>query len=136
MLRSFPLLVLSLIFYSLLVFTIGGGDGQVFSNELMTPTLLSGAVWSLTWGDIMVIISLGLLFLEIVRAARSDASTIINHALSMIVFIVALVMFISGKPFATTTFFLITVMAALDVVAGFTISIRSARRDFGGGFGG
>jgi hypothetical protein len=56
---------------------------------------------------------------------------IINHALSMALFIICLVELLLASAFATSTFFLITLMVLLDVLAGFIVTIVSARRDFG-----
>ncbi len=47
----------------------------------------------------------------------------------MLTFCVALVEFIVLKGFSTSAFFLLTAMCLFDVVAGYTISIVSARRD-------
>ena len=60
---------------------------------------------------------------------------IVNHALSMILFVICLVAFLLMKGFATSTFFLILTMVMLDVLAGFIVTIISARKDldFGGG---
>ena len=55
----------------------------------------------------------------------------INHGLSMVVFVAALIEFLALPRFATSTFFFITAMALFDVVAGFTISIVAAKRDLG-----
>ena len=53
----------------------------------------------------------------------------------MIVFIVCLVEFLLVPAFATSVFFLITAMTLLDVLAGFIVTIITARKDFdfGGG---
>jgi hypothetical protein len=74
-------------------------------------------------------VALGLLFIEIVRAARSSQRAILNHAFSMLTFCAALVEFIVLKGFSTSAFFLITMMCLFDVVAGYTISIVAAKRD-------
>ena len=49
----------------------------------------------------------------------------------MIVFIVCLMLFLLNPNFATSVFFILTVMALLDVLAGVVVTIVSARRDFG-----
>jgi hypothetical protein len=93
--------------------------------------MVSGEDWHLLISDLMLAIALVLLFLEVVRAASFGRAEILNHALSMGVFVVALVEFLILKGFATTTFFLITLMTLIDVLAGFIIGIISARRDIG-----
>lgn len=55
---------------------------------------------------------------------------IVNHALSMVLFIIVLVEFLLIRGFATSTFFLIVVMILLDVLAGFIVTIIASRKDF------
>lgn len=122
----FPLLILVLIAYNILVFLTGASlDGQIFSL-----TMVSGAVWSFKVSDVLVLLALILLFFEILKATRTGAGAVIDHLLSTAVFIIALVEFILVAQAATTTFFLIVVITLLDVIAGFSVSITSARRDF------
>ena len=56
--------------------------------------------------------------------------------LSTFVFIACLVEFIVVRQASTSTFFIIMVIAFIDVVAGYSVSIRSARRDLSVGYGG
>ena len=122
----FPLLILVLIAYNILVFLTGASlDGQIFSL-----TMVSGAVWSFKVSDVLVLFALILLFVEILKATRTGAGAVVDHLLSTAVFIIALVEFILVAQAATTTFFLIVVITLLDVIAGFSVSITSARRDF------
>jgi uncharacterized membrane protein len=48
----------------------------------------------------------------------------------MIVFIVCLIEFLLLENFATSVFFILTLMCLLDVLAGVVVTIISARRDF------
>jgi hypothetical protein len=68
---------------------------------------------------------------EVVKATRTTSNEIINHGLSMLVFVIALIEFITLKGFATTPFFMIMFMTLFDVVAGYTISIVAAEHDLG-----
>jgi len=78
-----------------------------------------------------------LLYFEILKATRYSSGAIIDHALSMVVFVIFLVEFIVVPGAGTATFMILTLMALLDVVAGFTVTISTARRDiaFGGDHG-
>lgn len=138
MFRVFPLLLLPVIFYNLIAF--GGGTILHYDipdllsyNHAISITMFSGDQWKFSLGDLLVLISFGLLFVEIVKATRTTKHEIINHGLSLLTFIVALIEFIVLKGFATTPFFFITVMALFDVVAGYTISIIAAEHDLGVG---
>jgi hypothetical protein len=129
---AFPLLLLALIPYNLLAF--GGGlagqaDVSALLNEGFGITLPSGDVWHFTYADIFITFSLCLLFAEMVKATRSGRGELLNHAFSTLTFVAVLVEFLLLKGFATTAFFLLVAMTLFDVVAGYTISIVSARRD-------
>ncbi|MBV9548456.1 MAG: hypothetical protein JO256_02135 [Alphaproteobacteria bacterium] len=129
---AFPLLLFPLVFYNLLAF--GGGlagraDVAALLNEGFGLTLPSGDVWHFSYSDLFVALSLCLLFLEMVKATRTGRAEILNHAFSTLTFVAALMEFLLLKGFATTAFFLLTAMTLFDVVAGYTISIISARRD-------
>jgi len=126
-LRSIPSLVLAFIIYNAVVFV--AGNTAVLDNALFEITMLSGGAWRFTVGDLMIVITLLLLFVELIKATYTTSSTLVDHGLSMLVFIACLVEFLLAPLAATSTFFLIMVATAIDVVAGFSIGIRVARRD-------
>ena len=77
-----------------------------------------------------------LLFVELIKSTRTGGSSIVDHALSMVLFMICLVEFLTVRQAGTSEFFFILVVTLIDVVAGFSITIRGARRDFGlGGVG-
>ena len=125
-LRAIPLLVIAFISYNLVVMSFGieGLNSAIFST-----TLLSGGTWTFTWGDLILLITLFLLFIEIVKSTFTSTSTLIDHALSMVVFIAILVEFLVVPQAATSVFFLVLIASLIDVIAGYTIGIRVARRD-------
>jgi len=129
---AFPLLLLSLLLYNLLAF--GGGlagqaDVSALLNQGFVLKLPSGDPWHFSYSDVFIAFSLCLLFVEMVKATRTGRAEILNHAFSTLIFVAALVEFLLLKGFATTAFFLLVAMSLFDVVAGYTISIISARRD-------
>lgn len=136
MFRLFPLLIIPLIIYNL--FALGGGvighydiQDLLSLNHSVSIRMFSGDLWKFSFGDLLILISLLLLFIEVVKATRTTAREIINHGLSMLVFVVALVEFITLKGFATSPFFFILAMTLFDVIAGYTISIVAAEHDLG-----
>lgn len=126
MLGSLPLLALVVIVYNIVIYL----TGFTMDSELFSLSLVSGAVWIVKLGDFFIATALILLFLELVNSTKTGASTIINHALSMLVLLVALVQFVVLPQFGTSVFFIIVLVNLLDVIAGFTVTITSARRDF------
>lgn len=150
---SFPLLLFPVLIYNLMAFVFGGGGTPValedggstlstmidnLNDPLFSLPMISDVSWSVSAGDALLLFAVAMLFLEIIKATSTGTSTIFNHALSMIIFIVCLVEFLLFQQFATSVFFILTMMTLLDVLAGVMVTIVSARRDFGvgEGFGG
>ena len=102
--------------------------------------LPSKMFWKPTWGDFVVITGLVVLYIELFKSTRTSTISIIDHTLSTIVFVAFLVSWMvypwtMGEK-SNSTFLLLTIMSFIDVIAGFTITIAAARRDFGiGGHG-
>jgi hypothetical protein len=131
--RFFPLLLIAVIIYNILAFGTGLTHHDVYTtlNSAVTIHMFSGDDWRYSIGDLLVTLCLVLLFIEIVKSTRTSSRQIVNHGLSMLTFVVALVEFIVLRGFATSTFFLILVMCLIDVVGGYTISIIAAEHDLG-----
>lgn len=129
-----PLLALPLIVYNLLVL-VGYGEAAAWAAPVFSFAMISGGVWSLSAGDIFVAVSLVLLFGEILKSTRFGNASVVDHMLSTLVFVICLIEFLVLPFAATSVFFLLMVMALIDVIAGFTVSIRAAARDvqFGSG---
>jgi hypothetical protein len=54
--------------------------------------------------------------------------TVVDHILSMGLFIVMLVEFLLVREAGTSTFFLLMMISLVDVLAGFIVTIRSSQR--------
>ena len=138
MIGMFPLLFIVVFVYAIVAMIFGGGSGiemaAFLDQSVMSIPMHENMLWELTRGDVFLLVGLVLLFVEIIGSSKSDKRTIINHGLSMGVFVAALLAFVLSSPFATSTFFFLMVLTLIDVVAGFIITIRVARRDIG--FGG
>lgn len=129
-----PLIFIMIIVYWFMLAGVGVGEFDEFLDKDRLQILMaSGDRWGYSTSDLLLTFTLFALFFEIVKATSTDSKSIMNHGLSMVVFVVALVLFITVSGFATSTFFLITMMAMVDVVGGFIISIVTARRDIGVG---
>ena len=129
--RAFPMILIAVAAYNALVFggAAMGHDAPALLGRNFPVTVFSGDIWKVSLGDTLVALALLLLFVETVKATRTNRREIINHALSVLTFMAVLVEFIVLKGFGTSTFFLIAAMCLFDVVAGYTISIIVAKRD-------
>ena len=87
-------------------------------------------LWQIALGDILLAVGLGLLFFEIVKATRTGGASVVDHAFSMMVFVACLILFLIWDRAATSTFFLLMLMSMIDVIAGFSVTINAARRDY------
>jgi hypothetical protein len=119
--------VLAIVVAAYILMSMGG---LMLEADAYSATLASGALFSLRVGDFFTMAGLVALFFEMLKAARAGRGTVIDHILSTGVFVVALVCFLLVEGCGTATFFLLTVMALIDVVAGFSISIFAVRKDF------
>jgi hypothetical protein len=131
MLGAFPLILVVVVLYNLLVFGGGaaGHDSLALLSQSFTVRVFSGDAWKISLSDLFVALALMLLFVETVKASRTSRREILNHALSLLTFTGAMVQFIALKGFGTSAFFLITAMCLFDTVAGYTISIIAAQRN-------
>jgi hypothetical protein len=134
MFTALPLLALPVIAYNLFALTLAGGfSGIGAPQRLMAPIfrlrISAGGVWPVSLSDVLIAGSLVVLFIELLKATTSRRAAIVNHALSMLLFVVCLVEMLLAPAFANSTFFLITLMVLLDVLAGFVVTIAATRRE-------
>ena len=136
MLIAIPLLIVPVVIYNLVILLGTGGldpavgAASVLGEVLFRVPMTSGAVWNISIGDLILFLSLILLFVELLKSTSSQRVAIVNHALSMALFVVCLVEFLLLPGFAGSVFFLILTMVLLDVLAGFIVTIIASRRDF------
>ncbi|MAA99748.1 MAG: hypothetical protein CMN87_10535 [Stappia sp.] len=129
---SIPLTVAPLLVYNLLAFSLlGDTGGDPWQAPILTMELVSGARFTLVVGDLMILSGLVLLFIELLKATRTGVSALTDHILSTLVFIAYLVEFLTVRAAATSVFFTLMAISLVDVIAGFSITITGARRDFG-----
>ena len=122
---AFPLLLIPFVLYNMIAFLLG----IEFSTTVVSMPLLSGARTPVSMGDLLVVFSILLLYLEILKATRLSSKAIIDHVLSVVLFISMMVEFIVVPAAAPPTFLILMTLCFVDVIAGFTIAIRTAQRD-------
>ena len=121
-----PLLIIPFAIYNIVAFFMR----DVSWVEPLPPIqMISGGKWEMSWGDILIVFSILILFVELVKSTRLGLRTIINHMLSAVLFAVMLIEFLLVKEAATAAFFILVVISFVDVLAGFTITIRTAQRN-------
>ena len=123
---GFPLLVIPFAIYNMIAFLL---PGIAWTDKVATIYLMSGQDWLLTPEDILLALSVVLLGVEVIKATRMGIRGIMDHVLSMLLFIVMLVEFLLVMRAGTSTFFILMVICLVDVMAGFIITARTAQRD-------
>jgi hypothetical protein len=130
-LRVIPLIVISFIIYNLVVLfgPADAGADAILAKHVFSVTMPSGAAWIFSVGDLIILLTMGFLFAELIKSTYTSSSQMVDHGLSMIVFIACLVEFLLVRKATTSVFFFILTASFIDVVAGAMIGIRTARRD-------
>src|SRR5215471_15306656 len=101
-----PLLVIPFAVYNMVEFlTPGATAGAMWTHQLSSVQMMSGATWTLTVGELLLALSLLVLFIELVKASRISTRSLVDHLLSTLLFIGMLVEFLLVKQAATATFF-------------------------------
>jgi len=128
--RYVPLLLFPFILYNAFAFLIFADYQADFREaDLIGVTMPSGAPFVLTVSTSIILLALALLAVEVVKAARIGAGSIVDHVLATGLFVAALLEFLLVREAATGTFLVLTVIALLDLICGFAVSIRTAVRD-------
>ena len=123
---GFPLLLIPFAIYNIIAFLM---PGVSWTGAVTTVHVVSGADWSMSAGDMLVALGILVLFGEIMKSTRIGIRTVVDHALSLILFLGMLVEFLLVKQCASATFFLLLVISFIDVLGGFAVTLRSAQRD-------
>jgi len=100
-------------------------------KPLFEVQLPSDAVWRPTMGDFLIIFAILVLYVELFKSTKTGSATIVEHVFSLFVFLGFGLEFLLVERAGSSTFLIVTILSFVDVVAGFTITISTARRDFG-----
>jgi hypothetical protein len=122
---AFPLLLVPFAIYNIFAFLIPIG----LNDTVLEVPMMSGATWPVSGSDMLIALAVFLLYLEILKATRFGSKSIMDHLLSLLLFVGMLIEFIMVAKAATSTFFILLSLSFVDVIAGFSVSIRSAQRD-------
>jgi hypothetical protein len=119
---GFPLLLIPLAIYNIIVFLM---PGVGFVEPLLRVPLVSGELWAVSLGDMLVALGVILLWVEVVKAARPGGKYLTDHLLSLLVFGAAGAEFVMWPKFANSTFFMLALLAMVDFFSG--IALRTKR---------
>ena len=118
---GFPLLLIPLAIYNIIVFLM---PGVSLRRSALKLTLMSGAEWPVTLSDILMALGILLLLFEVIKGARPGAKYLTDHLLSLIVFGAAAAEFVLWSKFGTSTYFLLVLLALVDFLSGIALRAR------------
>ncbi|MEM8539490.1 MAG: hypothetical protein AAGF25_00915 [Pseudomonadota bacterium] len=127
MLTVIPLMIIPFLAYNAIL--IVSSSSQPWHEIVFSMGMISGGEFSMTRGDILLAVGLLFLFFEVLKSTRTSNTSVLDHLFSTVVFIAFLVEFLLVPGAGTAIFFLLMVMSLVDLMAGFSVSIRSAGRD-------
>ena len=118
---GFPLLLVPFAIYNIVAFLM---PGVSWTGTLATVHMKSGHEWSLSGGDLLVVLALLLLFVEMAKVVRQGRRSIVDHGLAVIVFGGMLAEFVLVAQAASAVFFLLVVLSFIDLLGGFVLRVR------------
>jgi hypothetical protein len=118
---GFPLLLIPLAIYNIIVFLM---PGVSLADPVLKLTLMSGTEWPVTLSDMLLALGIVLLLFEVIKGARPGAKFLTDHLLSLIVFGAAAAEFLLWPRFGTSTYFLLALLALVDFVSGIALRAR------------
>lgn len=127
--RAIPLLLLPALVYTLFALPLGAeGIRLALDRPAFAITMVSHTDWVVTRGHLLTMFAIICLFLEILKSTTPSNSAMIENSLAVLLFTLMLVGFLLLPPYATSEFFLIMMMTALDFMAGAVVMVFTARR--------
>jgi hypothetical protein len=115
---GFPLLLIPIAIYNIIAFLM---PGVSFTDRLFKAKLVSGTEWTVSFGDCLVALGVLMLLLEVIKGARPGAKYLTDHILSLLVFAAAAAEFLLWSKFASSTYFLLTLLAMTDFLSGIAL---------------
>lgn len=127
--RFIPLMGVVWALYNLIVVLYSDPAHSIWSQVIWQYVLPSGGVWRPTFSYLFITFALFVLFIELVKSTTASNAAMIEQTLSTLVFIGLLVQFLLQPKFVESTFFVLLVISLVEVLAGFIIITKVARRD-------
>ena len=125
---SIPLFFYVLIAANVIMLT-GPVEESIINVILIEFDLPSTRRIVLTVSDAFILASIFFLYIETFKATRTSNISIIDHTLSLVVFVIFLLEFVVVPRLGNSTFLIMMVASLTDVVMGFTVTISTAKRD-------
>ena len=116
---AFPLLLVSFALYNMILFLLN----MPVTDVAASIPLMDNRSMPLTIGDILVLFSFLLLYLEVLKSARPAGKSVMDHLLALLL-LIAMASELALVPRAmTTTLLLLAGLSFIDVITGLSLSL-------------
>jgi len=122
---SFPLLLIPFALYNMVAFLLN----MPFTETVFTLPLAGGRRMPVNIGDLLLSLSMLLLYVEVLKAARFRAKTAMDHALAFMLLAAIASELVLVPAAATSTLLLMAVLSFVDVITGLSLLSRSEVRN-------
>jgi hypothetical protein len=118
---GFPLLIIPLAIYNMIVFAT---PGVQWTDKVATVEMLSGVQTPVTISDVLIMLSLFLLLVEILKAGRPEGRSGVDQVLAFVVFVGALAELLLVSQAGNATFAIVTAVCLVDFLGGLSLRRR------------
>jgi hypothetical protein len=122
---AFPLLLIPFALYNMVAFLLN----MPFGDTLFTIPLPSHTSMAMTIGDALVVLSMLLLYVEILKAARFGSKAVMDHVLALILFIAMAAEFAWVPKAQNSAFLFLAVLGLVDLITGVSVGPRERQRE-------
>ena len=135
---AFPLLLIPFAFFNIAVFLLDMPLGDEEKSAVFTIPLASEPTlpqvfdhsMSVTLGDFIVAIGILLLYVEMIKAVRPGGKSMMDHLLSLILFLAMAAELLFVPRAASPTLLLLTVLGFVDFITGISVRLAQPRIRF------
>ncbi len=122
---GFPLLLIPIAICNIVIFLM---PGVLLTAPVFALTLVSGTAWTVTLGDVLLALGIVLLLFEVMKGSRPGGKYVTDHLLSLAVFAGAAAEFVMLPQFGSSTYFMLTLLALVDLLFGVALRARRPAR--------
>jgi hypothetical protein len=101
----------------------------LLNRAVLLVPLMGGTTWTISIGDIVVALTVATGFIEVLKSSSIARGQMLDYVLSAVLFAAVLIEFLYYPWAQTSVFFFMVLALFLDLIIGYTIGVRVARRD-------
>ena len=121
---AFPLLLVSFALYNMIVFLLN----MPLTDTAVSIPLIDDRRMPLTLGDLLILFSFLLLYLEVLKAARVPGKSVMDHLLAFVLLIAMAAELVLVPRAMTQTLLLLAGLSFIDLLTGISLSVAGRSR--------